>query len=119
MQTICEVKITGIGANAMDFVDDKLLILFSEQTGNGVEDFSIQITTPQLSRDVAKGDTLRFGDKEYAVTSVGDEAMETFRLLGHCTLRFDGNEVPVLPGTIHLDDADLPEVHIGDMICFF
>lgn len=119
MQTICEVKITGIGADAMDFVDDNILILFSEQTGNGVEDFSVQITMPHLSRDIASGDRMRFGDKEYLVTAVGDEAMETFKLLGHCTLRFDGSDTPVLPGTIHLEDADFPEVHVGDMVCFY
>ena len=116
---ICEVKITGIGADAMDFVDDKILILFSEQTGNGVEDFSIQITMPQPSRDIVSGDKMRFGDKEYIVTSVGDEAMMTFKLLGHCTLRFDGSTEPVLPGTIHLSDAALPEVQIGDTVCFY
>lgn len=119
MRAICEVKITGMGEGALDFVDDKILILFSGNAGNGVEEFSVQITMPQLSGDVVRGNCVRMGTEEYQVTAVGEEAMETFRLLGHCTLRFDGSDTPVLPGTIHLTDSAVPEVHIGDIISFY
>lgn len=119
MRAICEVKITGMGEGALDFVDDKILILFSGNAGNGVEEFSVQITMPQLSGDIVRGNYLRMGTEEYQVTAVGEEAMETFRLLGHCTLRFDGSDTPVLPGTIHLTDSAVPEVHIGDIIGFY
>ena len=116
---ISESKITGIGSGALDFVDDKILILFSDQVGNGIEDYSVRITMPQLTRDVVPGDTLRFGDKDYRVTAVGDKAMETFRLLGHCTLHFDGSEVPVLPGVIHVEEKAMPTVTAGDSVCFY
>lgn len=118
MQTICESEITGIGPGALDFVEDKILILFSDQVGNGIEEYSVQITMPQLSRDLVPGDTLRFGSTEYRVTAIGGKALETLRLLGHCTLHFDGSEVPVLPGVIHVEEKALPTVMIGDRISF-
>ena len=45
--------------------------------------------------------------------------METFRLLGHCTLHFDGKKAPVLPGVIHVEEKPLPEVRVGDTIRFY
>ena len=119
MRAICEIEITGMGEGALDFVEDKILILFSGDAGNGVEEFSVQITMPQLSSNIVSGNRMRIGESDYLITAVGDEAMVTFRLLGHCTLRFDGSETPVLPGTIHLEDSAVPEVHVGDIITFY
>ena len=116
---ICEVKIVGIGSGAMDFIEKKILMLFGETVGNGVEEYSVRITMPEFSREIAAEDTLSFGGKEYKVTAIGDEAMETLRLLGHCTLRFDGSEEPVLPGSIHLEDMEMPEIRVGDTIFFY
>lgn len=118
MQTYCECTITGIGSGALDFADDRMLILFSNQAGNGLEEYSVQISTPQFQRDIKPGDTMYFGDNSYLVTAVGEKAMETFRLLGHCTLRFDGSDVAVLPGTIHVESSQLPPVIAGTKIIF-
>ena len=115
---VCEMTITGQGASALDFIDEKILMLFGDSAGNGVEEYSVRITLPAITRDIAVNDTLHWGDREYAVTAVGDEAMETLRLLGHCTLRFDGSAEAVLPGSIHLEDSDLPEIVIGNKIYF-
>lgn len=116
---ICEMTIVGQGSGALDFVDDKLLMLFGESAGNGVEEYSVRITMPTILRDIKPGDTLHFGNNDFRVMSVGEEAMETLRLLGHCTLRFDGCEVPALPGSIHLEDAELPEIIVGSQIYFY
>ena len=119
MQIISESKITGMGSGALDFVEDKILILFSDQVGNGIEEYSVQITMPQPIRDIVPGDNLRFGTSEYKVTAIGSKAMETFRLLGHCTIHFDGRPVPVLPGVIHVEEKVLPEVVVGESVCFY
>lgn len=119
MEHICDMKISGIGPGAMDFIDENMIVLFGESAGNGIEEYSVRISMPTFTRDIAAGDTLKFGEKEYIVTAVGTEAMETLRLLGHCTLRFDGSHEAVLPGSIHLDDEEMPEIVIGDTICFY
>ena len=41
VQIISESKITGMGPGALDFVEDKILILFSDQVGNGIEEYSV------------------------------------------------------------------------------
>ncbi|MBE6939814.1 MAG: PTS sorbitol transporter subunit IIA [Ruminococcaceae bacterium] len=115
---VCEMTVTGQGASALDFVEEKLLMLFGDSAGNGVEEYSVRITLPVITRDIAVSDKLHWGDREYRVTAVGDEAMETLRLLGHCTLRFDGSTEAVLPGSIHLEDAEMPEIAIGSKIYF-
>ena len=113
------MQICGLGSGALDFIDDKILMLFGASAGNGVEEYSVRITMPQIKKSIEAGCVMHFGKNTYKVTAIGDEAMETLRLLGHCTLRFDGSDVPVLPGTIHLDDADMPEIVIGDTIDFY
>ena len=119
MENIFETRITGMGQGALDFVEDHILILFGNQAGNGLEEYSVQITMPQVNRDVAPGDILDFGGHTYQVTAIGHKAMETFRLLGHCTLHFDGKKAPVLPGVIHVEEKPLPEVRVGDTIRFY
>ncbi|MEG1884219.1 MAG: PTS glucitol/sorbitol transporter subunit IIA [Clostridia bacterium] len=119
MKKICEMTITGQGSGALDFWDDKLLMLFGDSAGNGVEEYSVRVTMPIVSRDIIFGDKLCFGASEYSVTAIGAEAMQTLRLLGHCTLRFDGSSIAALPGSIHLEDAAMPEIRIGDEIYFF
>lgn len=114
----CEMRITGIGPGALDFVDEKLLMLFGDAAGNGVEEYCVRVTLPVITRDVRTGDTLHFGKDQFMVTAVGQEAMETLRLLGHCTLRFDGSETAILPGSIHLEDSDIPQIIVGDAIFF-
>lgn len=113
------MTIVGSGPNVLEFADEKILMLFGESAENGVEEYSVRITMPTILRNIEAGDMLHFGNDEFRVMSVGDEAMETLRLLGHCTLRFDGSEVPTLPGSIHLEDADLPEIIVGSQIYFY
>lgn len=102
----------------MSFSEEKLLMLFGNTAGNGVEEYSIQINLPVISKDICVGDHLHFGDSVYEVTAIGEEAMETLRLLGHCTLRFDGSIHPTLPGSIYLEDKEMPVVEIGGIIYF-
>ena len=108
-------KILALGAQAMDFKEENMLILFGPRANGGLEEYSVIIEEPQVPVSIQPGDTLSFGDQRYAVTAVGEKVAETFSTLGHCTVRFDGAAEPVLPGTVHVKGA-YPSYQIGDRI---
>ncbi|MBS7009683.1 PTS glucitol/sorbitol transporter subunit IIA [Anaerostipes sp.] len=107
--------IAGIGRQARDFKDEKMLIFFGQCANGGLEDYSVLIKEPRETITICPGDVLTIGKNTYPVTAVGDKASETFSDLGHCTVRFDGAKEAVLPGTVHVK-GDYPEYQVGDSV---
>jgi PTS system glucitol/sorbitol-specific IIA component len=112
----CRTLIKSIGDEALEFLDEKMLILFGDIARNGLENYSIRIGMPKCSANMAVNDIFIFGKEKYTITAVGEKAMETFTQMGHCTLRFDGAKEAALPGSVHLLGEKLPEVSVGDSI---
>lgn len=102
-----DVKITGLGSMAMEFLDPSMemqfVILFNDDAPPELADMAILHTAGTLNEDPAPGDTLKIGSKTYKVTAVGDEAIHTLREMGHCTLAFSSDTTPYRPGCINLD----------------
>ncbi|MBF7097104.1 PTS glucitol/sorbitol transporter subunit IIA [Alkalibacter mobilis] len=110
------VKITGYGDMALDFLTENMLIIFNENAPNELKEISVLHEISELASEVEVGDLVEIGGKEYFVTSVGDEANHTLKTMGHCSLRFDGAEEPQLPGSIHLKGDGVPTIEIGKYI---
>ena len=93
-----DVKITGLGSMAMEFLDPAMemqfVILFNDDAPPELADMAILHTAGTLSEDPAPGDTLKLGSKTYKITAVGDEAVHTLKEMGHCTLAFS-SDTPV------------------------
>lgn len=102
-----DVKITGLGSMAMEFLDPAMemqfVILFNDDAPPELADMAILHTAGTLSEDPAPGDTLKLGSKTYKITAVGDEAVHTLKEMGHCTLAFSSDTTPYRPGCINLD----------------
>ena len=114
-----EAKYSGtvlhLGDHALDFKSDGMVVLFGPRAGEALEPFCVIVDEPNCPVSFELGDKLSFGSVQYGITAVGSEASETFSLLGHCTLRFDGAKEAVLPGTVHLD-GPFPEIVAGERI---
>lgn len=95
-------KILAIGKSALDFEEEKMLILFGERANSGLEDYSVIIQTPEKSVSIQVGDNFIISDFIFPITAVGEKASETFSSMGHCTLCFDGAGEARLPGSVHL-----------------
>jgi PTS system glucitol/sorbitol-specific IIA component len=102
-----DVKLTGLGSMAMEFLDPAMemqfVILFNDDAPPELADMAILHTAGTLSEDPAPGDTLKLGSKTYKITAVGDEAIHTLKEMGHCTLAFSSDTTPYRPGCINLD----------------
>jgi PTS system glucitol/sorbitol-specific IIA component len=110
------VKITGIGDIALDFLTEDMLIIFNDNAPPELKEISVLHEASDLIDEVKIGDLVEICGKEYFVSAIGDEANHTLKKMGHCSLKFDGAAAPQLPGTIHLKGESNPEITIGQYI---
>ncbi|MBS6180702.1 PTS glucitol/sorbitol transporter subunit IIA [[Clostridium] innocuum] len=99
-----QATITGLGACALDFLDEccNFIIIFNEDAPSELADISVLHTKCEVKEDPKKGDTVRICGVEYTISDVGWEALNTLKELGHCTLSFKGLDTVERPGIIEL-----------------
>lgn len=115
-----EVKITGWGADALEFLnpDCNFIIIFNEDAPPELADISVLHTKFDMKEEPKAGDTMMICDKKYKITAVGWEAINTLRDLGHCTVSFRGMSEVERPGMIELDGPEFTadDLKVGGMI---
>ncbi len=95
--------ITGLGEQAMDFREENMLILFADNAPDALAEIAVLHEHKAMpEKEIKAGDSFFIAGEKYLVTAVGREANHTFQTMGHCTLRFDGQDEPNLPGEIQL-----------------
>ena len=109
-------QITGIGPMALDFLDEKMIIVFNDNAPDELAELSILHKPCPVDQEIKVGDVVAIGNASYIVTAVGEEANKTFSTMGHCTLKFTGQSEVELPGHIELSGDEMPEIKIGDML---
>jgi PTS system glucitol/sorbitol-specific IIA component len=109
-------RITAIGDLVLDFIGDKILIVFNENAPADLGEISILHTIEEVTKDIEVGDKVIISNCEYTVMAVGEEANKTFKQMGHCTFKFTGQQEAELPGHIELLGDAMPDVKVGDLI---
>ena len=72
-------KIIGFGDIALDFLSEKMLILFNEDAPLELAELSVLHEKKELDSEIKVGDFMSLGDNDYVVTAVGAEANDTSR----------------------------------------
>ncbi|MED1740660.1 PTS glucitol/sorbitol transporter subunit IIA [Bacillus swezeyi] len=116
MVMLYETKINKIGALSSAFSDDNMLILFGDGAPDELKDYCLSIDIEPVEGDFREGDELLLGGESYRVTAVGEAVAKNLTSLGHITLKFDGSKSAELPGTLYLEQKELPEVLAGESI---
>ncbi len=118
MEVKYEVKITAVGENAREFLENNSsVILLDEGKHPNLAAMVIEHTVGELAADIEVGDKLKFGNTDFKVTKVGDVANNTIREAGHCTLLI--NKEGSLPGQISVKGVMPPRLRVDDTIKFF
>ncbi|MGO1044174.1 PTS glucitol/sorbitol transporter subunit IIA [Clostridioides difficile] len=115
-----EVKISGIGSLVEELINESNCLIIYDETINDedLKDISVIHSISALKSNVEIGDTLTIGNRDYCIVSVGDIAQNTLREIGHCTIKFDGEDKVNLPGEIHVEIGK-PDIKIGDLITIY
>lgn len=111
--------ITGIGEMALDFISEDFIIIFNDNAPAELAEISVLHSIEEPKGDLEVGDKLMICGKEFEITAVGEEAIKTFRELGHCTIKFTGSSQVELPGHIEVKGEGIPEIKVGDKIEIF
>lgn len=112
-------QITGMGKEAEVLLRElEMLIVFNDNAPPELAEISVLHSIEELKEDIKVGDTFILGAKKYEITAIGSEAMETFKNMGHATLKFSGADQVELPGEIILKGVKPEEcdINIGEKI---
>lgn len=114
--TIFKTQIKDMGSQASMFKEDNSLIIFGQSAPQELKDFCYIIDVTPLNGQVSVGSTLKFSDQIYRVTAVGSVVNVNLSNLGHVTIKFDGAKEASLPGTLHVEGSEYPELGVGTVI---
>ncbi|WP_019120817.1 PTS glucitol/sorbitol transporter subunit IIA [Brevibacillus massiliensis] len=118
MQVLFEGKVTKIGGMVPDFIQAATLIIFNNDVPEELHDMAVLHTKSATTETVQTGDVLLIDGQSFQVTSVGDKANETLKDIGHCTIKFDGSTSPELPGIIHVEQKEIPQIQLDTVLKF-
>lgn len=114
--TVYETKIVSIGSDAEMFKAEEMMVLFGKDAPEDLADYSYIIDVNAINGNIEAGMVVSLDDQSYGITAVGDVVEKNLGNLGHITLKFDGSDEPTLPGTLHLESKELPDVKVGTTI---
>lgn len=113
---VYETNILDFGSEAEMFQAENMVILFGEEAPAELADYAYIINVNPVEGSIEPGMTLSIDDVSYAITAVGNVVNKNLADLGHITLRFNGDTVAELPGTLYLEEKDMPTIAKGSTI---
>ena len=116
MSVIYENKVKAMGECVNEFNDEKLLIIFGDNAPEEIADYCYSVDVNPINGEIKAGQFFEVDDERFQITAVGWEAPTTLAGLGHCTFKFNGATEPDQPGTICVEDKEMPELKIGTVL---
>lgn len=113
-----KTTIVEIGAMAVEFESEKILILFGCDASAGLKDYCYNIQAKLLEQEIKAGDLIVFDGNEYEITTIGTTVNETCKQLYHMTIKFDGKSNLDLPEAMHVIEKEYPSLSLGTTISF-
>ncbi|MBT2690970.1 PTS glucitol/sorbitol transporter subunit IIA [Bacillus sp. ISL-47] len=113
MKKIYENKIKNVGPFANTFLEEKMFILFGNEAPQDLKDFCYNIDVVNADGEIKEGQKLLINDDAFEITAVGNLVQRNLTTLGHITLRFDGMTDAELPGTLYLENKEIPPIDLN------
>lgn len=111
MSTIIDFRIGKVGNYAENFLNEKLLLLFPlKGVMSEVKNYSILVDEINFYGKLKKGQTFYINEEPFEITAVGEISEKNLHDINHATFKADGSKEATLPGTIYLEDKDLPVI---------
>ena len=116
MSIIYENVVKGMGDMVEAFADEKMFVLFGENAPDTLKDFCYTITVKKAEDTIAVGQTLEIDGTSYPIVGVGEVVQKNLEALGRITVSFSGNAENGLPGSLVVEQAEVPKLNIGSVI---
>lgn len=118
MTTKYKSVVTELGSEVELFLTEKMIVIFNETAPLDLKDIAVVHKQTNLEEDIQVGDVFVLGPESFKVTFVGEKVNDTIRELGHCTIAFNGADYADLPGTLCVENKEIPEITAGTEIKF-
>lgn len=116
MTTIFKTKVINIGNEAAMFREEKMIIFFGENAPESLADYCYNIKVNSVAKEIESGMLLNINGETYTITAVGNVVRKNLTELGHISIKFDGSTEASLPGTLYVENNELPEIEIDSEI---
>ncbi|SJZ74648.1 PTS system, glucitol/sorbitol-specific IIA component [Pilibacter termitis] len=114
-----ETTITAIGIEAEKLAEENMVILFGDEAPDFLADYCYKIILKNLEGEIHAGMTLQIANVPYEIMAVGDVVVKNLNELGHITIKLDGSTNAELPGTLYVEEKELPEITVGTTIAIY
>ncbi|AIN17464.1 PTS system glucitol/sorbitol-specific IIA component family protein [Yersinia rochesterensis] len=118
MNTIYQTTITNIGGSAREALLDDMIITFREGAPKDIEEYCFIHQHSATDGELQAGNIMELAEIRYVITAVGEVATQNLRELGHITIRFNGDEHPEFPGSIHVIGPTPTDISVGSSLKF-
>lgn len=115
-KAIYQSKIKALGPLVETFKDEGMIILFGKNAPDTLADYCYSIEVNPVKEQIKVGQTFVLDGISYKITAVGDVAERNLESLGHITLAFTGATQAPLPGTICVEQKEMPDLKAGSKI---
>lgn len=116
MSIIYESKVRTIGENAADFLEEDMMILFSDDAPDELRSYCYIIDQTPLNGEIDVDDILIIDGTGYTITAVGNIVNKNLRDLAHITIKFSGETDSDVAGTLHVEDKEIVQLNVGSTI---
>lgn len=113
---IYENKIKALGDLAETFTDEGMIIFFGDNAPDTLADYCYSININPVKETIKPGQIFMMDGVAFNITNVGELAEKNLVNLGHITVAFNGSTEPTLPGTICVEQKEIPKFKIGSEI---
>ncbi|RVU71382.1 MULTISPECIES: PTS glucitol/sorbitol transporter subunit IIA [Lactobacillus] len=113
---VYETEVVDIGSDAQEFKEVNMLIFFGDEAPDALRSSCFIIKVNNLEQDIEVGQTLQIGDDKYKITAVGNEANRNLKNLGHVAVKFTGDKVAEMPGSLYVEEGEFPKIEVGTKV---
>lgn len=109
-----------IGALALAFEEEKIVILFGPQAPQELKEVAVIHESQEDSSEepIKKGGILQIDDQQFTIRAVGSAANNNLKELGHISIYFSEPPEQVLPGAVFASPYVLPQFKNSSVIEF-
>jgi PTS system glucitol/sorbitol-specific IIA component len=108
--------VTEVGSEVELFIEENMIVIFNDTAPADLTSIGVIHKKTELLYEVEAGDLLEINGESFEILFVGNKVNNTLNELGHCTIAFNGETSSDLPGTMCVENKQIPEIKVGSEI---
>ncbi|RDW20689.1 PTS glucitol/sorbitol transporter subunit IIA [Oceanobacillus chungangensis] len=113
-----QINVTEIGEEASLMAEDGMIILFNDTVPFELKSIAVVHDNESITAELKAGDEMEIDGEAFKILHVGNKVSETMKELGHATFHFSGEDSSDMPGTVSLENKEIPQINKDSIISF-